>query len=177
MLVLTMKKKLVLQWLMGLTISCGLLLINSEIAHSSFYSYYCNRYNGIPTTFVLTNRGALPIIRWVSVNLPSATPEQRCQTVSRNFQIAYEKGNLKFITTGEMNNQPVVCTTAHINGSCQDLLFTLRPGSNPKAILRRLLDRRGLAAGNPLNQTGEEFYLDFEDYLNRLSSRYTSTGN
>jgi Circadian oscillating protein COP23 len=172
-----MKQKKILQWLIGLNIGFSVSFINSKIAHSSLYSYYCDQYDGIPTTFVSTNRGELPMIRWVSVNLPSATPEQRCQTVSGNFQRAYENGNLKFITTGQMNNQPVVCTTASRGGSCQDLLFTLKPGSNPKTILRRLLDRRGLAAGNPLEQAGEEFYLDFEDYLNRLSSRDTSTEN
>lgn len=172
-----MRKYLVSQYFWSFIIVFSVFIIHSQTVSAGLYSYYCDKDNNIPTTFVRTHRGALPMIRWVSTNLPSATPEQRCQKVSRNFQTAYEKGSLKFITTGLMNNQPVVCTATRKEGDCKDLLFTLKAGSNPKKILRQLLDRRGLSAGNPLDQAGVEFYLDFEDYLTRLGNRFTVTKN
>jgi hypothetical protein len=147
-------------------------IVISQTAYSN--TYYCGESNGVPITFVM-GRVPLPMIRWVSVDLPTP-PAQRCQTVSRNFQLAHERDRLGYITTGVMNKQLVVCTTSHEGGKCEYLLFTLKPGSDPKYILRKLLDRRGLVAGNPLDQTGSKpIYLDVKDYLNRLNQQINSS--
>jgi hypothetical protein len=166
----SMKVWLFVQPLIGLVVVFGNSIAASQSAHNR--TYYCSEYRGVPATFVQTSRVPLPIIRWVSVDLP-IPPEQRCQIVSRNFQIAHDRGSLRYIRIGPMNSQPVVCATNRKGGKCQDLLFTLKPGSNPKYILKKLLDRRGLGAGNPLDQTGSEpIYLDVEDYLNRLNQQF-----
>jgi Circadian oscillating protein COP23 len=164
-----MKVRLFAQLLIGLVFVFANSIATSQTVHNS--TYYCDEDRGVPATFVQTSRVPLPIIRWVSVDLP-IPPAQRCQSVSRNFQIAHDQGSLRYITTGIMRQQPVVCATSRKGDKCKNLLFELKPGSNPKYILNKLLNRRGLGADNPLNQTGSDpIYLDVEDYLKRLNQQ------
>lgn len=164
-----MNVRLFAQLLVGLVFVFANSIATSQTLHNS--TYYCDEDRGVPATFVQTSRVPLPIIRWVSVDIP-IPPAQRCQIVSRNFQIAHDRGSLKYIKTGTMRQQPVVCTTNRKGGDCQDLLFTLKPGSNPNNILKKLFNRQGLGADNPLNQTGSDpIYLDVEDYLKRLNQQ------
>lgn len=136
-------------------------------------TFDCGKSNGVPTTFVHTQDGKkLPVIRWVSKYFTGLTPQQRCLRVSRRFQRSYDNGTLKYIKTGMYNRQPVVCAVAEKNAACTDttLLFTLKPGSDPNAIVRQLFDRRALAAGNVTNQSGgdtsnDPVNIDFEAYL------------
>ncbi|KOP23910.1 hypothetical protein AMR41_24020 [Hapalosiphon sp. MRB220] len=138
-------------------------------------TFYCSQNNGVPTTFVHTQNGKrLPIIRWVSRNFSGKelTPQQRCQQVSNRFQRSYDNGMLRYIKTGILNKQPVVCAAIQKNAACTDttLLFTLKPGSNPDATLRQIMDRRALAAGKAVDQNGgntsnDPVNIDVEAYL------------
>jgi Circadian oscillating protein COP23 len=164
-----MNVRLFAQLLIGLVFVFGNSIATSQTVHNS--TYYCDEDRGVPATFVQTSRVPLPIIRWVSVDLP-IPPAQRCQIVSRNFQVAHDRGSLKYITNSTMHQQPVVCATNRKGGDCQYLLFALKPGSNAKYILNKLLNHGGLGADNPLNQTGSDpIYLDVEDYLKRLNQQ------
>ncbi|OCR00317.1 hypothetical protein BCD67_25290 [Oscillatoriales cyanobacterium USR001] len=132
-------------------------------------TFFCAILNGKPVTFVRSSRGNLPIVRWVSNDYfpPPWTATKRCQEVARRFQINYDNRNLIYINTGTVNGEPVVCAAANKDDVCnsRNLLFTLKRGSDPDATLKRLMDRRGLASGYVLSETGPgsvnlERYLD-----------------
>jgi hypothetical protein len=138
-------------------------------------TFYCGKSNGVPTTFARTQDGKnLPVIRWFSKYFSGKglTPEQRCLEVSRRFQRSYDNGTLRHIKADTYKGQPVMCAVAEKNAACTDttLLFTLKPGSDPDATARQLFDRRALAAGNTVNQTGGDkrntrVNIDVEAYL------------
>jgi len=165
-----MKLRLLTGTLSGLAITISTTATISYPSYAQQTTFYCGTSRGSPATITRTTRGDIPTIRWVSTDLPPPlTPQQRCQEVSRRFQVYHDNGTLKYITTGTMNDQSVLCVASRQGGDCTDVLFTLKPGSNPKRTLLRLLDRRGLAEGNTLDENGtKRIYVDVAHYLGRI---------
>ncbi|EDX74207.1 hypothetical protein MC7420_4192 [Coleofasciculus chthonoplastes PCC 7420] len=163
-----MKLQLFTLLLTGLTIA--VCTTASQSGYAQPRTYECGTSNGAPATIAHMARGSIPIIRWVYNDFPPpATPQQRCEEVSRRFQVYHDNANLNYLTTGTMNGEPVICVARIPGGDCTGVLFTLKPGSNPKRILLMLLDRRGLTAGNTINQNGEKrIYVDVMDYLDSI---------
>jgi hypothetical protein len=83
------------------------------------------------------------IIKWVSNTLAGYPPQKRCNEVSRNFQVYQEMGQLKYLTTGVINRQNVICVAKDKGLDCnrslpkQGLIFTLKR-VNPKKKLLKL---------------------------------------
>lgn len=134
--------------------------ILNQPSYAGHATFRCDtsQYKGkaVPTTFVSTQDGKqVPLIYWISDYFRGVTPQQRCQQVSYRFQRSYDNGTLRYIKTGILKKEPVVCATAEKNAACtnKNLLFTLKRGSNPDATARQLFDRRALAAGNATNQS------------------------
>jgi hypothetical protein len=137
--------------------------------------FICTRINGVYTTLAKrTNGNDRPVIRWVSNDFEQKgyTTEKRCQEVSNRFQTYHVSGDLNYLTTGQMNGQPVICTTPQRYGACDKLLFTVRPGVNPQRTLRRLLAVRVKSTVGALNEStagpAEEgqLYVDMKEVLN-----------
>jgi Circadian oscillating protein COP23 len=121
----------------------------------------------IPTTFALTKRGSVPVIRWQSTYFGKSsiyTPLKRCEEVSRRFQKYYSEGTLSYLTTGKMNAQNVICVSDEYGGPCQGLLLTLEPKDNPQAVLKDLLSARNRASG-PLTRSTGSLYVDMTNFL------------
>jgi len=128
--------------------------------------------NGLPTTYAVTARGRVPVIRWFSDYFSGGgfTPERRCQEVSARFQGFYNSGQLNFIASGYVNGQAVVCAAPASGYPCSgaNVLFTLKPGSNAADTVRRLFNIRAGASG-PLYESQDEpsaVYIDFKQFLN-----------
>ncbi|WP_066383480.1 MULTISPECIES: COP23 domain-containing protein [unclassified Anabaena] len=163
------------------TVTLASLTVLATIATTNQPSYargatfYCSKSQGVPVTFARTQDGRkVTIIRWTSNAYfpPPWTAQRRCVEVSKRFQRSNDKGTLKNITTGMLRGEPVVCAGTSQNSRCTDdnLLFTLKRGINPNATLRRLLDRRGLAAGNTLHESASDtININFEDYINNAT--------
>ncbi|MGB3760569.1 MAG: COP23 domain-containing protein [Rivularia sp. (in: cyanobacteria)] len=172
-----MKLDLLAKALSGATIAS--LTVLSAVTFSPMPSYaegatfYCGTSKhgnkSVPTTFARTQDGKrVPIVRWVSNYFPPPwTPRRRCGAVSSKFQRFYDHGILRYITADTLKGQPVLCATPSPGIGCTSdtVLFTLKPGSNPHATIRRLLDRRGLAGGMVLNESSNSVDIDFERYL------------
>lgn len=142
----------------------SLVFIDSTFAQTE--KYYCDVYNDNPATFMETEEGIIPIIRWVSNHIP---PKERCEVVSQRFQTFHDNEELDYLTYGESNGKPVICTAEQPGGDCQNILFTVLSGEEPKKILYKLLDRRGLGGGNVINEGGgKRVYINFNGYVNRL---------
>ncbi|NEP53001.1 MAG: hypothetical protein F6K65_31060 [Moorea sp. SIO3C2] len=146
--------------------SLGLNVKSSQAQNTNFF---CGMSQGIPTTIASTARGNVPIIRWVSgyFSRSGYTPQVRCQEVSSRFQSYYNQGILSYITTGIMNNQPVVCVTSSNGGPCAGLLFTLKRRQNASRTLQQLFDIRQGASGPLYESTGgsRKFSIDVEKFL------------
>ncbi|MGK7903217.1 MAG: COP23 domain-containing protein [Hormoscilla sp.] len=127
--------------------------------------YHQEKKEYVPTTFAWTQRGKSPVIRWVRDDFKAAgyDPRTRCEEVSPRFQEAYRNGSLKYLTNGEMHEQPVICSTREEGGDCETLLFTLLHKDDGKATLEDLeavLD--GRKSGGPMEQEGGGLKLDDE---------------
>jgi len=132
--------------------------------------FFCGQSSqGSPTTFVNTPTGNVPLIRWVShtFNHAGYNPTVRCQEVSQRFNRFYNQGILNFVTTGIVNNQPVVCVASEMGGPCQGVLFTLKPGQNAPRTIQQLFDVR-VGASGPLFESGSREYIDMKPYTQAL---------
>lgn len=130
-------------------------------------SFSCSSLAGVPTTTAQMADGrSVPVIRWTSSTFDGAgwTPERRCQEVSARFDTFHRQDRLNYITTGRINGQPVICTSARPGSGCDGLLYTLKPSQNATATLRNLLDVRTKARG-PLNETNGRLYVNVSELL------------
>lgn len=141
-------------------------------------TYYCAQLNGGWNTFVNTPRGRINLINWANQFAPDWTPQKRCDAVSQRFQRFLDEGNLKYIRTGNINEQPVLCVANIRGGSCPDdnVLVTLKPGVDPEKVLIDLVDFRRSVSGQTLTLSAEdpgfysdgEFYVDVEKFLDKV---------
>jgi hypothetical protein len=130
--------------------------------------FFCGKdSNGNPTTYVNTPSGSnIPLIRWVSDYFEPSnyTSEARCQDVSQRFNRFYRQGTLNFVTSGFINDQPVVCVADRRNGPCTATLFTLKSGQNATQTIQQLFDVRVGNAG-PLLESEKRIYVDMKSYI------------
>jgi hypothetical protein len=154
-----------------LAISGFTLALNSPAAANlkqSRLNFSCEMDAGEPSTVVAhPEQGNVPIIRWTSDFGASAGYDQqkRCNEVTARFQTYHDQGKLRYLTTGRMNRQRVICVTDSPEGSCQGLLYTVKPGDNPNERLRSLINRRQSAGAPVLSETGARVYIEFEQFV------------
>jgi len=141
-------------------------------------SFVCGSAAGTPATNVITADGReVPVIRWTSSTFNDAgwNQQRRCQEVSSRFNTFLKQGRLAYITTGRINGLPVICTAANSGGACDGLLYTLKPGQDATATLKKLLEIRVKARG-PLNETNERLYVSLSELLNTAQVNSASGG-
>ncbi|MCT7985516.1 COP23 domain-containing protein [Laspinema sp. A4] len=128
---------------------------------------------GLPTTFALTSKGPVPVVRWYAEYFSGSgyTPERRCQEVSSRFDNLSRQGQLGFITTGYVNGQPVVC--AGQGGGCNssNLLFTLKSGTDAAAAVQQLFDIRAGVGGPLYESSGDDgaITIDLNNFLDNAA--------
>lgn len=163
-----MQSKILRVLLTALVVSNSTTALFCQPSRAGNNNFFCATLNRQPVTLVRTPRGNVPLVRWTSNNYfpPPWTAQKRCQEVGRRFQRNYDNGTLKYINTGILNGEPVVCAAVNKDDACTNrtLLFTLKRGSDADATLQRLMDRRGLASGYVLSETGPGS-VDVDRYL------------
>ena len=147
-------------------------------SYASSYSFDCKMtsYGGkrVPATFAQNDDGRkIMIVRWVSGYFSSKLSNiDRCNIVSRRFQLFHDHSKLVFIKGGYVRNLPVVCAVKNENDGCNkyNVLYTLKPDKNPYNTARSLMNRRGLAAGIILNESSSDsLMIDFNAFLENAS--------
>lgn len=146
--------------------------------------FVCGKNGGQPATILQRPGGNVTIIKWVSNSFSDSgfDAQRRCQQVSDRFQQYHKAGNLKYLTTGIINRQPVICVANRPGGDCarelpnNGLLFTVKPGSDARDTLKRLLNLRDRASTSSLNESApssrvdveinDRLYIDMAEYLN-----------
>jgi Circadian oscillating protein COP23 len=129
----------------------------SSQALTATTSFVCGKSEGKPATIARTKKGDFPIILWSSEAMSESgfTPQVRCQQVSARFQSMYRSGRLKALTTGTLNNQPVICATNKGSTSCnaQNFLYTLKPNADPQQVIKRLNAIRNRASSRSVEES------------------------
>jgi len=144
-----MKKSIIASALATLTVMAGVAVDSlrpKQVQAETNTSFYCDENGRNPVTRVRTSEGNVPVVIWETFFFPPPyTPLVRCRQVSGRFRRFQAEGRLDFMTTGWINNQPVICVTNEFGSPCDDpknLLMTLRPDDDPDEILEGLLDVR-----------------------------------
>ncbi|MBE9221072.1 hypothetical protein IQ215_00015 [Cyanobacterium stanieri LEGE 03274] len=124
--------------------------------------YRCVMKNDAPTTVVDTPRGRIDLIVWKN-ELPGGwSPVRRCQEITKRFQTFSDRGALRYVTSGRLNNQPVICVAENRPGvgiSCRNdgLLLTLAQNENPQRVMEQLFDISArVRGGNPITRNIQE---------------------
>ena len=144
------KPKLLIQTLMGMGLTLGAIAVSARPGNTQD-RFFCDE--NLVSTIVNTERGAITMIKWSDRSFaPPWTPVERCKEVSRRFQRFYDHGILRYVRTGEVNNQPVLCATQSQGESCipESILVTFKPGTDPQLVLERLLDKRAWSSAGPI---------------------------
>ena len=173
-----MKIKSLASVIAGLGIALGSAIAPATAQDKTNNTYYCAQLNGGWNTFVNTPRGRINLIEWANEFGPDWTPQKRCSAVSQRFQKFLDAGNLKYIRTGNVNNQPVLCVANMRGGSCpnDNVLVTLKPEADPERVLIELLDFRRSVSGKTLTLSADdpgfysdgEFYVDVDKFLDAV---------
>ncbi len=177
-----------LQSLTSLITASAIALVTTIVASiptpAQTTGFYCGKSAGQPATILQRPEGKVTIIKWVSNTFSDSgfDAQRRCQQVSDRFQQYHKTGSLKYLTTGVINRQSVICVTNRPGGDCarelpnNGLLFTVQPGTDGRETLKRLLNLRDRASTNSLNESApssrvqvevnDRLYLDMAEYLN-----------
>lgn len=135
-------KKLLGVMLLVAGISTGVSLDETVQAQSNF-SFQCRKNSqNTWTTFVTRKDGSQSqFIKWLQDDLVLAgyPPERRCREVTGRLNVLANKGGKPKLTYGSINRIPVICVTDRKGGSCQSLLYTLKPKQDPEETLRNLM--------------------------------------
>lgn len=70
-----------------------------------------------------------------------------------------------------MNGLPVICVARSIGGACAGLLYTLKPGQNATATLKKLFDVQRKPDGSPLEETTSRMYVSMDSVVQRRMGR------
>ncbi|MDZ4786809.1 MAG: COP23 domain-containing protein [bacterium] len=127
--------------------------------------YKCVVKDGAPTTVAITPSLTVNLIAWTDTSFSGFTPAQRCEIVTASFQRHSDAGSLRYISTGILNKQKVICVARSSSGEClrNGLLLTLKPSDNPKAVLREIFDAAtGVAPGAVHRGASDELVIDME---------------
>jgi hypothetical protein len=172
-----MKTKFLAKILTGVAVVISATAGMIQPSQASANTYYCAQLNGTWGTHVNTPRGRVTLINWVNSFSDRWTAQKRCLEVSSRFQKYLSDGSLKYIRTGNINRQPVICVAKSKGGSCPDtnVLITLEPNANPEEVLIKLVDFRRSVSGNTILLSDDvafyndrEFYVDLDKFLEQV---------
>ncbi len=159
-----MQLRLFAQILPGVATAFGTLVVgaiatvttSNQPSYAGNNKFFCTQEGGVPVTKVNTSRGKETFIRWVVRDFKKFPPSQRCQIVSARFQRYYDNGTLFITSRDNFQGYPVLCIANSKGTPCtsENILVTLKPGSDTGATLKQIIDfRRGVAAP-PVNLSG-----------------------
>jgi hypothetical protein len=151
-------------------IAIGSLALSAKPSQSQSASgFTCDASSGSPATVYQNRQGAREVwINWVSGHFTESgyDPITRCREVSGRLETYRQNKQLKFVTVGYMNGQRVICTASQVNGRCEGLIYTLKPGQDAVRTLYQFMGLREGQAGAPsLSESGEIPYIDVRPRL------------
>lgn len=111
--------------------------------------------DNVPTTYAQTPDGTVPVFKWTSNYFrPPYTPMQRCQEVGERMTNFYAQGMMDYLTSGRVNNLPVICAGTSCNSNGSNVLITLKPDQDPNQVLQEIEANRSGAGGPSYQLSG-----------------------
>jgi Circadian oscillating protein COP23 len=146
-------------------IAIGSLVFSAKPSQSQSASgFMCDASSGSPATVYQNRQGVREVwINWVSDYFRDSgyDPMTRCREVSGRLESFRQNKQLKYVTVGYMNGQRVICTASKVNGRCDGLIYTLKPGQDSVRTLYQFMGLREGQAGAPaLSESGDMPYID-----------------
>lgn len=144
--------------------------------------FFCGRVNQdgkiIPTTQAVSSGTVDPVslIFWKYPPPKGMTNQQRCETVSKRFQLAWDRGTFDKLIVGidKKSSLGLVCAVPYTETQCtrSHLLFTLGTGSDAEEIRDRLRSTlSGPGKGQPIPQASGENEIDMRLLRDRLNNK------
>ncbi len=142
-------------------------LVSIQLSWAQETRFFCGVNQGVPATLAQTTEGEILIVRWDATTLGelSTTAQNACEQVAQILQAYHNRGELRYITTGRQDDQPVVCLAEKEGGACLEVLFSLNNQKKPRTALQETFRIRVPSTG-PISETGIPLYIDIEKYLN-----------
>ena len=146
-------------------IAIGSLAFSAKPSQSQSASgFMCDASSGSPATVYQNRQGVREVwINWVSDYFRDSgyDPMTRCREVSGRLESFRQNKQLKYVTVGYMNGQRVICTASKVNGRCDGLIYTLKPGQDSIRTLYQFMGlREGQAGASTLSESGDMPYID-----------------
>ncbi|WP_377477662.1 MAG: COP23 domain-containing protein [Microcoleus anatoxicus] len=146
-------------------IAIGSLAFSAKPSQSQSPSgFMCDASSGSPATVYQNRQGVREVwINWVSDYFRDSgyDPMTRCREVSGRLESYRQNKQLKYVTVGYMNGQRVICTASQVNGRCDGLIYTLKPGQDSVRTLYQFMGLREGQAGVPsLSESDAMPYID-----------------
>ena len=141
------------------------ILSLSPTAKASSEKYHCQEINNTYGVYSRVIRGDMKIMDFTRDITQEWTIASRCEEVANRFQRYYDNETLRYIGSGHVNNEPVLCAVVAKGDECSvdNLLVTLPPDKVPYEEARKLMDTRGLGNGVVIEVKGKG---KLESYVN-----------
>ncbi len=144
--------------------------------------FFCGRINQsgtiVPTTQAVSSGTTEPVslILWKYPPPKGMTNQQRCETVSKRFQSAWDRGTFDKLIVGidKKTGMNIVCAVSYAEKECtrSHLLFTLSTGSDAEEVRDRLRSAiSGPGKGSPQPQSSGENEIDMRLLIDRLKNK------
>jgi len=147
----------------------ALPLVSAFPAHAEKpkVNFYCSTSIKQLRTVAKTKTREINLVIWSSEAFDKSgySPERRCKIVSDRLQSFAESGSLRYLTTGKINSQNVICVTKFKSKNClpNGLVLTLEPGDDPNKVLETLFSSAfKVSGGKALLRTGSRLILDLD---------------
>jgi Circadian oscillating protein COP23 len=166
----TLKSLSLLTVVAAVTCMGASVVLNPQPGLAQTAKYFCDTSGQNPRTMARTPRGLVTIVNWART-VGEYNPLTRCQEVSTRFQNLHQDGVLRFITSGRLNGENIICVAAERNGPCikdKGLLFTLKPGASPSATIKQMVRISQDATGTGFVQesSNARIYVSIDELLN-----------
>ncbi|AKG22119.1 COP23 domain-containing protein [Calothrix sp. 336/3] len=158
----------------AMTVAISSVVIVANVSNQPSYAgnqkFICRTENGVSVTKVYTpRRGYETFIRWVVKDFKKFPPSQRCKMVTARLQRYYDNGKVYITERNELNGYPVLCIANTKGSDCakDNILVTLKPGTDTGKILRQIIAFRDRATGEPINLSGSNYatYVNGDVYI------------
>jgi Circadian oscillating protein COP23 len=158
-----------------------LIATSPSLSQPQKVAFYCGRTtdgNLDPATIVGTKGRKGDEHRVIVVwrqRVGNMTPEQRCELVSKRFQLAWEKGNFNHLVPGmdRKSGRGLICAVSKSNSICDTdkMLFSVNSQQDAREIVTGLYDsiRR---TGNPTYQSSSNESIDMQELIDSIGKSW-----
>ena len=146
--------------------------------------FFCGRVNQdgkiIPTTQAVSSGTSEPVslILWKYTPPKGMTNQQRCETVSKRFQLAWDRGTFDKLIVGvdKKTGLSLICAVPYAEKECTraHLLFTLSTGRDAEEVrdsLRNAITGPGKSKPQPQSSGEGENEIDMQLLIDRLKNK------